>query len=277
MSGAALTDGPVVAGRPAGLSEGASAAMLEVRSLHFAYDHRPVLKGLDFRVAAGELCALLGNNGVGKSTLLRCLLGVLRPQRGRVLLDGQDGAALGRRQMAQRMAYVAQQSTSRERLTVFDVVLMGRRPYITSAVQDSDLEVVREVIERLGLEVLALRFIDELSGGEAQKVLIARALAQEPSVLVLDEPTSNLDLKNQHEVMRAIKEAVEQRGIAAVVAIHDINLALRFADRFILLKDGAVLASGGPGIITAESVRETYGVTASVARLAGRTLVMPEE
>lgn len=251
--------------------------MLEVSSLRFSYNHKPVLDGLGFRVAAGELCAILGNNGVGKSTLLKCILGILQSQEGLVLVDGRDAAALHRRDAARRMAYVAQQVGSAERLTVFDVVLMGRRPHITWAVRDRDLEVVREVLERLGLQDLALRFMDQLSGGEAQKVLIARALAQEPSVLVLDEPTSNLDLKNQLEVMQAVRDAVEHRGIAALMAIHDVNLALRFADRFILLKDGVVLATGGPDIITPESMEKTYDVRAKVERLDGRMVVIPEE
>lgn len=249
--------------------------MLEVSSLRFSYNHKPVLDGLGFRVAAGELCAILGNNGVGKSTLLKCILGILPSQDGSVLLGGDDAAALDRRDAARRMAYVAQQVGGGERLTVFDVVLMGRRPHITWAVRDRDLEVVREVLERLGLDALALRYMDQLSGGEAQKVLIARALAQEPSVLVLDEPTSNLDLKNQLEVMQAVRGAVEHRGIAGVMAIHDINLALRFADRFILLKDGKILAGGGPEIITPASVRQTYGVTVRVEHIGGRTVVVP--
>lgn len=282
MSASALAGRPH--GRVAGqTSEGVSdvnaaetPSRLEVRSLHFAYDHQVVLTDLDFQVTAGELCALLGNNGVGKSTLLKCLLGILKPQEGRVLLDGRDTASLDRLQVARRMAYVAQQVSSVERLTVFDVVLMGRRPHITWAVRDRDLQVVHEVIEQLGLEAFVLRPIDRLSGGELQKVLIARALAQGPSVLVLDEPTSNLDLRNQLEVMRTVRHAVEQRGIAALMAIHDINLALRFATHFILLKEGGILANGGPEIITPESIRETYGVPASVERVDGHMMVIPE-
>jgi len=281
MSSVSLADRPcgVAVQAPWSLSgiEAAEAApMLEVRSLCFSYDRHAVLADLDFGVAAGELCALLGNNGVGKSTLLKCLLGILKPQRGRVLLDGRDTASLDRLQVAQRMAYVSQQVSSAERLTVFDVVLMGRRPHITWAVRDRDLEVVHEVIGKLGLEEFGMRPIDQLSGGEMQKVLIARALAQEPSALVLDEPTSNLDLRNQLDVMRTVRDAVEQRGIAALMAIHDINLALRFASHFILLKDGGILACGGPEIITPESVQATYGVPATVERLDGRLMVIPE-
>lgn len=249
--------------------------MLDVHGLSFSYSHRPILRDLSFQVNRGQLCAVLGNNGVGKSTLLKCLLGVLSPREGRVLLDGESGASLGRQERAQCMAYVAQQVTGKARLTVFDMILMGRRPHISWAVRDRDLEVVQEVLGTLGLEELAMRYVDQLSGGEAQKVVIARALAQEPSVLLLDEPTSNLDLKNQLDVMGAVRNAVEQRGIAALLAIHDINLALRFADRFILMKEGSILACGGQEIVSAESVRETYGVTARVEHLDERIVVIP--
>jgi iron complex transport system ATP-binding protein len=243
--------------------------------MRFGYDHREVLRDVGFRVAGGEVCSVLGNNGAGKSTLLKCLLGILRPQAGSVELDGRDAARLSRREVARHMAYVAQQSEARERLTVFDTVLMGRRPHISWGVTERDLDVVQEIMGALDLDRLAMRHTDELSGGEAQKVAIARALAQEPRVLLLDEPTSNLDLRNQLEVLRTVRRAAEDRGIAALMAIHDINLALRFSDRFLLLKDGAILACGGPEVITQETIEETYGVRVSIEGANGGRMVVP--
>lgn len=250
--------------------------MLRAQGIRFGYGRQPVLMGIDLNVESGELCSILGNNGAGKSTLLKCLVGILHQQGGAVLVDGDDAADLKRMEMARRMAYVAQRGDGAARLTVFDTVLMGRRPHITWGVTKRDLSVVQETMEAMGLGGFALRYIDELSGGEFQKVVIARALAQEPRVLLLDEPTSNLDLRNQLEVMRTVKRAVEERGIAAVMAIHDINLALRFSDRFILLEGGNVLACGGHEVIRPENIERTYGVRVSMERVDGYNMIVPE-
>jgi len=214
--------------------------MLAVDGIRFAYNTTPVLEGVSFEVARGELCSILGNNGAGKSTLLKCMLRILHPQKGSVLIENEDISRMSRMELACRMGYVAQRDDSSPRLTVFDAVLMGRRPHINWGASSWDLEVVQEVIEALELEDLSLRYLDELSGGELQKVIIARALAQEPGIMLLDEPTSNLDLRNQLEVMETVREAVAARGIAALMAVHDLNLALRFSHKFMLLKDGTI-------------------------------------
>ena len=154
--------------------------MLRAEGIFFRYGKRPVLEGIDLQVREGELCSILGNNGAGKSTLLKCLAGILRPCRGSVFLGGDDAAILSRMEAARRLAYVSQREIGEARLTVFDTLLMGRRPHITWSAEEQDLHVVERVIEALDLEELALRYINELSGGEYQKVVIARALAQEP-------------------------------------------------------------------------------------------------
>jgi iron complex transport system ATP-binding protein len=249
--------------------------MLRVRGLCFSYGRRAVLRGIELEVGRGRLCSILGNNGAGKSTLLKCVAGILRPGQGTVSLGGTDRAALSRREAARLLAYVPQRDERRARLTVFDAVLMGRRPYITWGVEARDLEAVERVIAALELEELALRPVDELSGGEYQKVVIARALAQEPRLLLLDEPTSNLDLYNQLEVMQTVRRAVEERGISVLMAVHDLNLAIRFSDGFLFLHDGAVLARGGLEVISPDTIERTYGVKVRVRGRNGGMTVTP--
>ena len=197
---------------------------LNVHGIEFKYTSLPTLKDVSFGLNGGEFMAILGNNGAGKSTLLKCINRILKPRKGVVYLGEDRVSALTRMQVAQRIGYVAQRNEA-GRFTVFDAVLLGRKPYIKWDVGQEDIEIVDDVLKRMGLNHLVLRYLDELSGGELQKVVIARALVQEPDVMLLDEPTNNLDLKNQIEVLKIVKETVANRGIAAVVVMHDINLA----------------------------------------------------
>jgi iron complex transport system ATP-binding protein len=161
------------------------------------------------------------------------------------------------------------------RFTVFDAVLLGRKPFVKWDVSARDLEIVHRVLGMLGLEEFALRYLDELSGGELQKVVIARALAQQPRVLLLDEPTSNLDLKNQLEVLHIVKRSVREQNIAAVVVMHDLNLALRFSDKFLLLKERTLFACGGMEIMTPENITSVYGVPVIMEKLRDVPVVVP--
>jgi len=249
--------------------------MLAVDGVRFGYSSKPVLKGMSFNVERGELCSILGNNGAGKSTLLKCILRILQPQAGTVFIDEEDAAQLSRIEMARLVGYVTQKESGNARLTVFDAILMGRRPHINWGASARDLEVVQEVMETLELEDLSLRYLDELSGGELQKVKIARALAQEPGIMLLDEPTSNLDLRNQLEVMETVNRAVAERGIAALMAIHDVNLALRFSHKFMLLKDGTIFACGGSEVIDSETVEQVYGVRVKIEMLGKNKIIIP--
>ncbi|MEW5932741.1 MAG: ABC transporter ATP-binding protein [Bacillota bacterium] len=248
--------------------------ILLVDGVQFSYDSRPALRGVTLSVDSGELFFILGNNGAGKTTLLRCLNGILRPRKGTVLVEGEDLLPLGRREVARRLGYVAQRHET-ARFTVFDAVLMGRKPHINWGPAPRDLEVVTGVLRVLGLEGLSLRYLDELSGGELQKVVIARALAQEPRVLLLDEPTSNLDLKNQLEVLKLVRRVARESGIAVLIVMHDLNLALRFGDKFLLLKDGTVFACGGMEVLTPENIAAVYGVPVAVERAGGVPVVVP--
>ncbi|NNJ62027.1 MAG: ABC transporter ATP-binding protein [Dactylosporangium sp.] len=248
--------------------------MLSVAGLSFSYPSRPVLRDVDFDLSAGDFLAVLGVNGAGKSTLLKCVNRILNPGAGVVLVQGEPAARLSRRELARRIGYVAQRQATGG-TTVFDAVLLGRKPHIQWEASRKDLEVVQRALETLELEEYALRYTDELSGGEQQKVVIARALAQEPRVLLLDEPTSSLDLKNQLEVARIIRRVATQQRIGAVVSVHDLNLAIRFANKFLLLKDGEVFAAGGLEVMTPETIESVYSVPVAIQRFAGVPVVVP--
>lgn len=254
----------------------ADVAVLSARGLSYAYpaSDGAVFEDIGLEVRTGTVTAILGNNGAGKSTLLNLLAGIVRPTAGTVEVEGRALASLSRRETAQHIAYVAQQQRI-PHLSVYDQVLLGRRPHLTWALSDYDRTVVAETIDRLGLEPFSTRFLDELSGGERQKVYIARALAQEPEVLLLDEPTSALDPKNQMEVLETVRSITRQGALATVLVIHDINLALRFCDRFLLVRDGTVVACGGREAVTDETLSATYDVPFCVQQVAGVPVAIP--
>ncbi|NLZ28285.1 MAG: ABC transporter ATP-binding protein, partial [Firmicutes bacterium] len=217
---------------------------------------------------------IMGTNGVGKSTLLKCINKILMPQRGVITIEKDEIFKLNRREVARRIGYVPQRHGG-GRFTVFDAVVLGRKPHITWDITAEDLEIVNRIIKLMGLEPFSLRYIDELSGGELQKVVIARALAQEPRVMLLDEPTSNLDLKNQLDVLNIIKKVVKEQQIAAVVTMHDLNLAFRFANKFIFLKEGTIYAAGGLEIITPEIIEAVYAVPVAVENYHAIPVIVP--
>lgn len=248
--------------------------ILSVHKISFRYNSHPVFQDVTFELPSGRILGVLGVNGAGKSTLLKCINKVLRPYRGSVFLDGTDLLTLSRDAIARRISYVPQRY-SEDHVTVFDAVLLGRKPHIKWAASDRDMRVVESLLTMMGLEEYALRPLSTLSGGEAQKVIIARALAQEPEVLLLDEPTSGLDLRNQLEVMNLIANVVRTQGMSAVVAIHDLNLALRFADLFLILKDGSIRAMGTKDALTPEVIEEVYGVHSILSMVEGYPVIVP--
>lgn len=248
--------------------------ILSVKNIAFSYPSREVLNSVSFTIPEGKCIAILGTNGTGKSTLLKCIDRILKPKGGTVYVGGEDIRQMSGRQLAQKIGYVAQ-NQQQSRCTVFDSILLGRKPYIKWDVSDDDLEIVEQILHAFNLSEYAMRYTDELSGGELQKVIIARALAQQPNVLLLDEPTSNLDLKNQLDVIATIKKIVEKQKIAAVVTMHDLNLALRFADKFLLLKGGEVYAAGGREIITPQNIKEVYDVDIVIQDCYGIPVVVP--
>ncbi|AEE14998.1 Phosphonate-transporting ATPase [Thermodesulfobium narugense DSM 14796] len=245
---------------------------IQIRDIRFSYNSVDVLKDISFHIEKGDLIAILGNNGVGKSTLIKCINRILKPKLGTILIEGQYIEELGA-DVAKKISYVSQQNQA-TRLTVFDAILLGRKPYVSWGISDKDLEITKKVIEMLSLHEISMRFVDELSGGELQKVIVARALVQEPILILMDEPTNNLDIKSQIEVMNIIKRIIKEKKISCLVAIHDINLALRFIDKFILMKDGKIFSSGGLEIITEENFNKVFGVKVKIQNIDGRPFLL---
>ena len=248
--------------------------ILEAHGLRFEYvPGEPVLNGVDLRGAAGRLTALLGPNGSGKTTLLRCLMGWLEPSSGSILLDGRELSRFSRKELARLLAYVPQFPTSAFAFPVQELVLMGRYAYAGTMglAGRRDLEIARQAMEMTETLAFAGRSLDELSGGQAQRVMLARALAQQPSVMLLDEPTSHLDIRNQLHVYRQMARLAHEWDMAVVCVSHDINLAARFADELVLMRDGNVVAGGSPDeVVRKEILEQLYDVDVQLVHSEGR-------
>lgn len=248
--------------------------MIELDAVTAGYDD-PVVSDVSFAVERGELVALLGPNGVGKSTLLRTVLGLRDPLSGTVTLDGDDVTTMDRTEVARRLGYVPQSESGGLPSTVFETVLTGRKPHTSWRPTEEDRAVVGEVLTQVGIDDLAMRPLTDLSGGQRQQVRLARALAQQPEALVLDEPTSSLDLRHQFDVLDHVARLAAE-GLAVLFALHDLELATRYADRLVFLADGEVVAVGGPEVVTSALVAEVYDIHARVVDVEGHRVVLPD-
>jgi iron complex transport system ATP-binding protein len=248
--------------------------ILEVDGVEFQYRSKEVLKDIEFHLKRNEILSILGPNGVGKTTLLKCMNAILKPKRGTILIEEENILKLEQIEIARRLGYVPQRCDS-GRLTAFDAILLGRMPHMKWNLSTEDVMLVEATIKKLHLEELALRYIDELRGGEVQKVGIARAIAQNPKLLLLDEPTSSLDLKNQLEILNIIRDFVKKENISAIMTMHDLNLALRYSDKFLFLKNGTIFASGSVEDITPEIIEEVYGVPVTIQNYNDVAVVIP--
>lgn len=252
--------------------------MIEVRNLSCHYKSGPkVLKDVSFTLEKGKFLGILGNNGVGKSTLLKCMDRILPAEHGDVLLDGKSLLRMSPRETAKHLAFVSQNIPNTE-MTVHDAVMLGRKPYMTWAFTEADHRIVHDCMDRLDLHGdIQGRYLSQLSGGQRQKVALARALAQQPQVLLLDEPTSALDIRNQYYVLRLVKNVCRQDNISAIMVIHDLNLALRFCDEFVLLVDGKVYRQGGLSVLDEKALWDVYGIRGKVVNVNGHPVVAVEE
>jgi iron complex transport system ATP-binding protein len=256
------------------------AVRLRADSLTLAYGERAVVEGLDLEVFAGTVTAVIGPNGCGKSTLLRALGRLLKPQSGRVLLDGERIDKMATREVAKVLGLLPQAPSAPEGLTVADLVARGRHPHQAWYRQWSadDEEAVAQALEWTGIADLADRPVDELSGGQRQRAWISMALAQGTDLLLLDEPTTFLDLAHQVDVLELIRRLHAEAGRTVVMVLHDLNLAARYADRLVAMRDGRIVAAGeSRDVITEELLAEVFGLAARVIEdpVAGTPLVVP--
>jgi iron complex transport system ATP-binding protein len=249
--------------------------ILTAHGLHFAYNGADVLNDVSLSVEPGELLAILGPNGAGKTTLLKCLNAIFKPRLGTVEVESKDVLSMPPREVARLIGYVAQRIDT-PRLSVFDAVLMGRMPHFRWNVSESDIKKTEAALRSLRLDHLALRTLDHLSGGELQKVAIARALVQEPHLILLDEPTSSLDLKNQVEILSLLRHVLEGHGMSAVMTMHDLNTALTYAHKFLFLKNGQVFAVARTQEVTPAMVEDVYGLPVDIHQIHGRPVVIPK-
>ena len=250
--------------------------IFDVRDVEFGYKHVSTIKDISFCIDKGDVLTILGPNGVGKTTLLKCLNRVLTHRSGTIMLDEKPIESYSRRDVAKKIGYVPQRG-SLSGMTVFDSILLGRKPHIKWDASGRDLKITGRVIDLMGLEKLSLRRINELSGGEYQMVQIARALVQQPKIILLDEPTSSLDLKNQHVIMSIIQKIVKINDMAAIMAVHDLNQAIRYSNKFLLMKNGKFIATGGKEIITPDIIKEVYEIDVLVEEVNGAPMVLPLE
>ena len=249
---------------------------LRVKDVEFSYNSTLVLEGISMDLDRSEIIGIVGPNGAGKSTLIRCIDRILTPSGGTILLDETEISTLSRMEIARKMGYVPQTTTRVFPATVFDTVLMGRRPHLGWNSNETDVDKVLEILELLGIMEFAMRDFNEISGGQQQKVLIARALAQEADILLLDEPTSNLDIRHQLEVMEIMTNIVHRKKISVVMAIHDLNLASRYTSRILMMNGGRIFAAGEPeSVLTSENIRCAYGVEALVKSDGERPYIIP--
>ena len=240
---------------------------LKIKDVSFSYSSVPVLHDVSFELGGNELVSILGPNGVGKSTLIHCINKILAPTSGTVLIDGKDVSEIKLKELAKQIGYVPYSANDSFPLSVIDTVMIGRHPHSKWGTLDKDLDIVYDTLRMLGISHLAMRPFNELSAGQHQKVMLARGLVQEPEILLLDEPTSNLDVRHQLDVTKMLKRLSREKNILILMISHDINIAAKYSDRIILMHKGSVFDMGEPNkVITAENLRTVYGVTAEITK-----------
>ena len=249
--------------------------MLKVEDLRFRYGKTApeVLCGASLELKQGEIGILLGKNGSGKTTLFKNILGIEKPKSGRISFGGENLLKMNRRERARRIAYVPQHIHFGD-LTVLDSVLMGRVSYFGMKAGAEDYLAVEKILKDMGLEEFAARSAEALSGGEKQKIAIARAMAQEPRLMVFDEPTGNLDIANEHLIMEEARKLARERNISILSSLHDLNQALYFGDKFFFLKNGVVKYAGGREIVTEDVIRDIFDIRVKIVEINGQKVIL---
>ena len=249
--------------------------MLSVNHLSFRYSRRSpqVLKDIHLELNAGEIGILLGKNGSGKTTLFKNILGICGPDGGDIRFDGEDFLKLSRREKARRVAYVPQEIHFGA-LSVFDSILMGRIAYFGLKASRGDYEVVERILADMRLSDYAERNVDELSGGERQKIAIARAMAQEPKLMIFDEPTGNLDIANEQLILEEARKLAHEKGIAILSSLHDLNQAMAFGDRFFFIRDGEIRYSGGMEAFTPSVIKDIFDMDVRIVEIEDQRIIL---
>lgn len=239
---------------------------IKFENVSFAYTKKKkILKDIDLIIPSKKFSAIIGPNGSGKTTLIKQINRILTPQNGKVIIDSIDNDSISSRDLAQMVAYVPQMTGTTMTGSVMDTIMLGRKPYIKWKPSLEDIEIVSQCLMRFHLEGIAQREFNALSGGQKQTVLIARALAQTPQIYLFDEPVSFLDVRNQLEIMSAARELVDCDQKTVVMVLHDLNMALRFADHIVIMKNGNVFAQGKPAeVITEKNILEVYETHAKI-------------
>ena len=240
---------------------------LKIENLGLAYDRSVVMRDLTFQVMPGEMVGLIGPNGSGKSTIIKAMSRVIRPYSGKILLDGKNISKIPREELARLLGVVPQMPLLPSTFTAFEIVLMGRNPHLGFFRYEGerDMAITWQAMEKTATQSLAERRVGELSGGEIQRIVIARVLAQEPKSILLDEPTANLDISHQVEILDMIKNLCLENNLTVVAALHDLNLASQYCDRLILINNGQVHSQGTPSeVINSRNIKEVYGAEGCV-------------
>jgi len=254
--------------------------ILKVENVNFAYDSDSVLEGITFEARKGEILGIIGPNGSGKTTLLRCLNKVLKPKVGTILLDEENICSVKQKEIAKLVAVVPQNSIHKFSFTVLDTVLMGRFPHLGRFDRESerDFGIAQNCLRLCGVERLSSKLVTELSGGEYQKVIIARALAQQPRVLLLDEPTLHLDIHHQLDLLELLKTLAEQEELIVIMVSHDLNLAARYSNRLLVLKEGRIYKAGKPqDVLNSTCIKDVYKIDTeiTISKITGMLNIIP--